>query len=150
MTTKVFARRLTQLEALLSTLPEGEYNHKSWRSCAVGQAIKRRDIFRGLNINYVPDPLSLCSDRFTLQSDDGLTVWGTRIDEAIDAYFGPGAFEAFASGLIVSPGTIFAPTVEDTIKNIQTFRDHCLSLTYNDVRDHDGNSLADDVVRVDI
>lgn len=127
MSVNVFARRLTQLEALLTTLPEGEYNHKSWRTCAIGHAMKRRDIFRGLNINLVDTPDS-CDGAFMLKTDTGISI-GMDVDDYVNAYFGPNAFDSFASGLLTARGgsQFSNPSREDTILNIQEFRDNLLA-----------------------
>lgn len=110
MSAKVFARRLTQLEAILSKTPDAEYNHHCYSTCAIGHAIKNRKIFRGLNLNVTG---------VALYTDAGALV-SFNPEPYTNGYFGPNAFnEVFGTPLNVSR--------EGVIKRIQTFRDKLLS-----------------------
>ncbi len=115
---KVFARRLTQLEAILTNnVKDSEYDHHSWSTCALGAAMRHRNIFRGLNLKL--DGFPMCG----LVHDDDSTVM--KISETVDGYFGPGAFSNVFGSFAPYPGD--GSRREGVIITIQQFRDNLLA-----------------------
>ena len=111
MSVNVFARRLTQLEALLThKVTDEQYDHSGYHACALGHAAMNRNIFRGLNMNTNADGV--------LTDDDGNHIG--YAPRPADAYFGPGAYYAIFQ-------SFGYPSREAVIERIQTFRDNLLA-----------------------
>lgn len=115
---KVFARRLTQLEAILTTVKDIDYDQTTWSMCAIGHAMKHRDIFRGLNLQLDGTPIN------GLLHDDGSEVISTR--STIEGYFGPGSFSLVFSSF--APLRVDGSYRVNAIHNIQQYRAELLEL----------------------